>query len=215
MYCDECGKQKVCEEKRKHEMFMNQFELCVEKGYPDWREDSYFSAHATETVIVDIKQEEVPAMGKKKYSRTGVCDNCKREITIQASGLCSVCCAAARGKGGEVRSAALQSAKERILAGNLRGCGKNKKSQTGTKPVKAAISGKEPVTATTSPAPEAASIPTPEQQSKAAAAVSRIANHGGGIWVEGNLLCRDGQVEHVIPVTLRLTVEIDVRMNRV
>jgi hypothetical protein len=118
--------------------------------------------------------------------------------------MCSVCYGAGRGKAGDAYVFALQKAKERILAGNLLH-GLYRKAPSGPKPVKEDKSGKEKVVAASPRKPIKC------QDSHLQEAV--IQSHPDRMQQLEALLSETVAPQTCIPITLRLIVEISVRVN--
>jgi len=122
----------------------------------------------------------------EKVMQKKACANCKRVMSIVKEGRCFICAKAAEGKRDEALVAALVDVRERIQSGNIRRGGS--RPRTEDRP-SAPESSKERFPAAAVPAP----VPA-------------------GILLQGKP-DETSEPQTVIPVTLRLTVEIAVRVN--
>jgi hypothetical protein len=115
------------------------------------------------------------------------CENCKRVLSVVEKGRCSVCAKAGRGKSGDELIAALATIKGKIERGEIK---RNN------------LSGR-----------------TPGRPRKSSASPSALPNIGTeivgkiGERLERGVLLEATEQQTIIPVTLRLTVEIAVRVN--
>ncbi|HSW39223.1 MAG TPA: hypothetical protein VLL97_07000 [Acidobacteriota bacterium] len=134
------------------------------------------------------------------------CRNCKRELTICADGLCFLCRTASKGKEGAEKETALAAVRARVDAGDVQKSGKSGRRSRKPLPHSPAV---------TELLAEAAALrkqydlppvaPAPEDDDFDDDAPE-------GICIEG-VAAMSSEPQTVIPVTLRLTVEIAVRVS--
>ena len=130
---------------------------------------------------------------RSRFERKRGCSNCRRDKTIVSDGLCIVCMRAARGKTGEERVAALAEVKRKIDSGEI-------KTRKGKHNAASA-----PIAPTKPAAPD--QPPTPEG-----------AKHARGTRpysLPEEMLSPSGAAPQIVPVTLRLAIEISVRVNTI
>ena len=146
------------------------------------------------------------------------CRNCKRELTIVADGLCFLCRTATKGKQGAEKETALAAVRARVDAGDVQKSGKSGRRSRRPLPHSPAVTelladavalrkqlGLPPV----APAPE-------NDVFDVGMSGNQISTSSGdapeGIVIEG-VAAMSSEPQTVIPVTLRLTVEIAVRVS--
>jgi len=137
--------------------------------------------------------EGVKEMADPRFERKRGCSNCLRDKSLQSSCLCYVCQRAASGKKGEERVAALAEVKRKIDAGEIR-----------TRVSKHNVAS----------APVAQTKPAPPVQHHAPGGVKH-APESRPYRLPEEVISPSGAVPSIVPVTLRLSIEITVRVSTV
>jgi len=146
--------------------------------------------------------------GVMPQSRTRACRNCGRVLTILRDGCCWTCWRAGKGLVGKEKEAALAAIKEKIERGLIY-CGGHRRKQTSAP---AAPAAKEREAAPEKPALKA---PVPASAAKGA----RVAVPGGTLpdvarsaYPPGAVTLADLPAAREIPITVRLTIEVGIRI---
>jgi hypothetical protein len=144
------------------------------------------------------RPEGVVDMGTGTWNRKKGCSNCHRDKYVVSGDLCNVCAKAAAGKTGEEREVALAEAKRKLDAGEIK-TRKHRDPRTDPPGPLSAPSGKKP-------APDARQ----QRPSEGASAPEGEKCAPNGVKYE---LVEMLPAPQVVPVTLRLAIEVTIKVN--